>query len=206
MACVPVYPDPRRRPVGDQSPARARRAGGGPALRGPPHLRAAADRGLVTEDRTHRLCSVACQGKMAGVPPEGIAGSAFGPGLRAAVVTMTARNRVSRRDMSELARELFRIGLSVGAGQTDARATRPRLVGSSVLRGAGFDCRSACQRLAYYASTSVAEARRSAGWHPGASTRASTRSSCRFRAGAPARWARSKWSSDSAQALTRRVR
>jgi Transposase IS66 family len=37
------------------------------------------------------------------------------PGLAAAIVSMTARNRISRRDMTELARELFGISLSVGA-------------------------------------------------------------------------------------------
>jgi hypothetical protein len=39
----------------------------------------------------------------------------FGPCLAAAVISMTARNHVSRRDMSELARELFGLGLSVGS-------------------------------------------------------------------------------------------
>ena len=46
--------------------------------------------------------------------PDELAGSAFGPNLQAAVVTLIARNRVSRRDMTELASELFGIGLSVG--------------------------------------------------------------------------------------------
>ena len=44
-----------------------------------------------------------------------MAGSAFGPRLQAAIVTLTARNRISRRDLPELARELFGIRLSVGA-------------------------------------------------------------------------------------------
>ena len=70
---------------------------------------------VVTEHRTHRLRCAACRAKTTAVLPDGIAASAFGPGLQAAVVTMTARNRVSRRDMSELAAELFGIGLSVGA-------------------------------------------------------------------------------------------
>jgi len=70
---------------------------------------------VITEHRTHRLRCAACRAKTTAVLPDGIAASAFGPGLAAAVVTMTARNRVSRRDMSELAAELFGIGLSVGA-------------------------------------------------------------------------------------------
>ena len=50
--------------------------------------------------------------------PGGIAGSAFGPRLRAAIVTLTARNRISRRGASELAGELF--GARLCAGSVDA--------------------------------------------------------------------------------------
>lgn len=70
---------------------------------------------LVTEHRTHRLRCHDCQAQTAGALPDEVAGSAFGPGLAAAVVTLTARNRVSRRDMSELVRDLFGIGLSIGS-------------------------------------------------------------------------------------------
>jgi transposase len=70
---------------------------------------------LVTEHRTHRLRCPDCQARTAGALPEQVAGSAFGPGLQAAVVTLTARNRVSRRDMSELVCDLFGIGLSIGS-------------------------------------------------------------------------------------------
>ena len=70
---------------------------------------------VVTEHRTHRLACPGCKAKTVGVLPTAVAGSAFGPRLAAAVVTLTARNRVSRRDMSELARELFGIGLSTGS-------------------------------------------------------------------------------------------
>ena len=40
---------------------------------------------------------------------------AFGPRLQAAVVTLAVRNRVSRRDTTELARELFGVELSTGS-------------------------------------------------------------------------------------------
>ena len=70
---------------------------------------------VVTEHRSHRLRCPECGAKTKGVVPGEVAGSAFGPDLQAAVVTMTARNRVSRRDMSELARELFGLSLSVGS-------------------------------------------------------------------------------------------
>lgn len=70
---------------------------------------------IYTEHRTHHLPCSGCDKSTAGKLPEEVAGSPFGTDLQAAVVTMTARNRVSRRDMPELARELFGLGLSVGA-------------------------------------------------------------------------------------------
>jgi transposase len=69
---------------------------------------------VYTEHRTHRLRCRGCQkrtGAVLGVVGE----SAFGPGLQAAIVALTARNRISRRDMSELLFELFAVGISVGA-------------------------------------------------------------------------------------------
>lgn len=70
---------------------------------------------ILTEHRTHHLRCPGCAKKTVGKLPDGVGDSSFGTGLQAAVVTLTARNRVSRRDMSELARELFGVGLSVGA-------------------------------------------------------------------------------------------
>jgi hypothetical protein len=70
---------------------------------------------VVTEHRSHRLRCPRCKRRMAGEFPAEVAASAFGPRLQAAVVTLTARNRVSRRGMSELARDLFGIRLSVGS-------------------------------------------------------------------------------------------
>src|ERR1700737_273348 len=49
------------------------------------------------EHRTHRLRCPGCRKRTSGVLPPEVAGSAFGPRLQAAVVTITARNRVSRR-------------------------------------------------------------------------------------------------------------
>jgi len=67
------------------------------------------------EHRTHRLCCSGCGQRTAGKLPAGLRDSRFGTGLQAAVVTLTARNRVSRRDMSELAYDLFGLGVSVGS-------------------------------------------------------------------------------------------
>lgn len=70
---------------------------------------------LIFEHRTHHLRCPGCGNKTVARLPDGVEDSPFGTDLQAAVVTMTARNRVSRRDMSELAWELFGLRLSVGA-------------------------------------------------------------------------------------------
>jgi transposase len=70
---------------------------------------------LVVEHRTHRLRCPACRAKTTAELPAVIGGSAFGPGLQAAIVTLTARNRISRRGIVELARDLFGASLSTGA-------------------------------------------------------------------------------------------
>jgi transposase len=47
--------------------------------------------------------------------PEEIDASPFGPRLQAAIVTLSARHRISRRGIAELARDLFGVTLSTGA-------------------------------------------------------------------------------------------
>ena len=84
---------------------------------------------VLTEHRCHRLRCPGCNAKTKGELPAEVAGSAFGPDLRAAVVTMTARNRVSRRDMSELARDLFGIVVSVGSVDQICRRASQVLAG-----------------------------------------------------------------------------
>lgn len=69
---------------------------------------------VVSEHRTHRLRCPACRARTSAELPAELGGSAFGPRLRAAVVTMSARNRISRRDMAELASDLFGLDMSVG--------------------------------------------------------------------------------------------
>jgi transposase len=69
---------------------------------------------IVVEHRTHRLGCRACGAKTTACLPAGIGGSAFGPNLQAALVTLTARNRISRRGMTELALDLFGVSLSIG--------------------------------------------------------------------------------------------
>jgi transposase len=54
--------------------------------------------------------------------PERVRASAFGPRLQAAIALLSVRNRVSRRDVSELAGELF--GCPVSVGSVDALCQR----------------------------------------------------------------------------------
>ena len=67
-----------------------------------------------TEHRTHQLRCRDCRSRTSAPSPGQIARSGFGPRLQAAVVTLTAAYRVSRRGVSELARDLFGARLSVG--------------------------------------------------------------------------------------------
>lgn len=70
---------------------------------------------ILIEHRTHRLRCPRCATKTTAAVGEQIGSSAFGPRLSGAIVALTVRNRISRRDMTELTKELFGIGLSVGA-------------------------------------------------------------------------------------------
>jgi transposase len=68
----------------------------------------------VTEHRLHAVCCSGCAAQTRAELPAQASRSAFGPRLQAAVVTLAVRNRVSRRDTTELARELFGVELSTG--------------------------------------------------------------------------------------------
>jgi transposase len=72
----------------------------------------------VTEHRLHGVCCPECATRTRAELPRGVPRSAFGPRLQAAVVTLAVRNRVSRRDTTELARELF--GVEISTGSVDA--------------------------------------------------------------------------------------
>jgi transposase len=69
----------------------------------------------VTEQRPHRLRCPVCAAETRAELPAGVPRSSFGPRLQAAVVTLAVRNRVSRRDTTELARELFGVELATGS-------------------------------------------------------------------------------------------
>jgi transposase len=72
----------------------------------------------VTEHRLHRLRCPVCAAETRAELPTGVPRSSFGPRLQAAVVTLAVRNRVSRRDTTEFARELF--GVELATGSVDA--------------------------------------------------------------------------------------
>src|SRR5215211_5220228 len=72
----------------------------------------------VTEHRLHGVCCPECATRTRAELPRDVPRSPFGPRLQAAVVTLAVRNRVSRRDTTELARELF--GVEVSTGSLDA--------------------------------------------------------------------------------------
>ena len=76
----------------------------------------------VTEHRLHRVCCRECTAETRAELPVGVSRSAFGPRLQAAAVTLAVRNRVSRRDTTELARELF--GVELATGSVDAIVQR----------------------------------------------------------------------------------
>jgi hypothetical protein len=69
----------------------------------------------VLEHRAQRLACPACGGSSTAELPRSVAASCFGPRLQAALVALSVRNRVSRRDVVELGEELFGARLSVGS-------------------------------------------------------------------------------------------
>jgi len=68
----------------------------------------------VTEHRCERVRCPGCGVRHTGRLPADVAQSAFGPRLQAAVVTLSVRNRVSRRDVVELCEQLFSSRISTG--------------------------------------------------------------------------------------------
>jgi transposase len=69
---------------------------------------------MLVEHRTHRLRCPQCTARTTARLPVALGASAFGPRLQAAIVMLTARHRISRRGASELASDLFGIGLATG--------------------------------------------------------------------------------------------
>lgn len=68
----------------------------------------------VTEHQAQRVRCPGCGARQAGQFPVAVAASAFGPRLQAAIVTLSVRNRISRRDVVELSEQLFASRISTG--------------------------------------------------------------------------------------------
>ncbi len=69
----------------------------------------------VIEHRCQRVRCPGCGVRQTGELPVEVAASAFGPRLQAAIVTLSVRNRISRRDVVELCEQLFAARMSTGA-------------------------------------------------------------------------------------------
>src|SRR4051795_7770234 len=69
---------------------------------------------VFTEHRTHQLRCRHCRARTSAAVPDEVACSPFGCRLQAALVTLAAAYRVSRRGLTELARDLFGVTLSTG--------------------------------------------------------------------------------------------
>ena len=76
----------------------------------------------VTEHRCQRVRCPGCGRKRRAELPREVAGSMFGPRFQAAVVALSVRNRVSRRDLVECCEELF--GARISTGSIDAILAR----------------------------------------------------------------------------------
>jgi len=68
----------------------------------------------VTEHRCQRVRCPGCGARRTGQLPRQVASGRLGPRLQAAIVTLSVRNRVSRRDAVELVEELFQARVSSG--------------------------------------------------------------------------------------------
>ena len=84
---------------------------------------------IWTEHRTHQLRCRHCRARTSACVPEEIASSPFGLRLQAALVTLTAAYRVSRRAITEIARDLFGVTLSTGAGDAICQRASQALAG-----------------------------------------------------------------------------
>ena len=77
---------------------------------------------IWTEHRTHQVRCRGCRARTSAQLPASVAGSPFGSRLQAAIVTLTAAYRISRRGITELARDLF--GVTLATGTADAICQR----------------------------------------------------------------------------------
>jgi transposase len=77
---------------------------------------------ILIEYQCPRVCCPDCGERQRATVPLGVAASTFGPRLQAAIAALSVRNRISRRDVVELAEQLF--GARICTGSIDAILAR----------------------------------------------------------------------------------
>ena len=98
---------------------------------------------ISSEHRTQQLRCRDCRARTSASLPAEIAGSPFGLRLQAALVTLTAAYRISRRGVGELARDLFAVTLSTGTADAICQRASEALAGPHLHLG---DRRPPCSR------------------------------------------------------------
>ena len=81
----------------------------------------------VIEHQCKRVRCPGCGARQTGVLPAEVGASAFGARLAAAVVTLSVRNRISRRDVVELCEQLFSARISTGSVEAILQRTADAL-------------------------------------------------------------------------------
>ena len=84
---------------------------------------------IFTEHRSHQLRCGRCRARTSARLPDQVGVSVFGPRLQAAVVTLSAGHRISRRGITELARDLFGVQLSTGSADAICQRASDALAG-----------------------------------------------------------------------------
>lgn len=69
----------------------------------------------ITDHIRHRITCTFCQTTTTANLPTGVSSSGFGPNLRALVVLLSGRYRISRREVKNLCDEVFQLSVSVGS-------------------------------------------------------------------------------------------
>src|SRR5215469_12203760 len=69
---------------------------------------------IVDEYRLHRLCCPRCGVTTCAPPPEGVSAGSFGPYLQAVLATWAGAYRLSKRQIQQMAGDLFGLSISVG--------------------------------------------------------------------------------------------
>jgi hypothetical protein len=84
---------------------------------------------IFSEHRTHQLRCRCCRARTSAGLPDEVGFSPFGCRLQAALVTLAAAYRVSRRGITELGRDLFGVSLSTGTADAICQRASEALAG-----------------------------------------------------------------------------